>query len=159
MASESSEESACYDKALRLLAGRSHFTRQLEDKLVARGFDADTIERVLARLNADGLLDDRRVAEEFIAGRLRRGPMGRRRMWQELRRRGAEEAAAESALEVAYADIDEMEATRRAATAWCRRGRRDAAALARHLDRKGFPSAAILDVVAEKRADWGDAEA
>lgn len=150
----SSEESACYEKALRLLASRSHFVRQLEEKLLRRGFEAGAVERVLERLVGDGVLDDRRVAAEFVRGRLRRGPMGRRRMWQELMRRGAEEAAVEAAIEAAYAEIDEAEATRRAAAAWSRRGRRDPAALARHLDRKGFPSGAIVEVVEERRAEW-----
>lgn len=148
------EEAACYEKALRLLANRSHFIRQLEDKLAKRGFAAATVERVLDRLRGEKLLDDERVAEEFVRQRLRRGPVGRRRMWQELRRRGAEEGEAEAALEAAYAEIDPLEATRRAAALWCRRGRRDAAALARHLDRKGFPGGAILQVVGEMEAEW-----
>ncbi|MDX1643768.1 MAG: regulatory protein RecX [Thermoanaerobaculia bacterium] len=156
MQRDPADESACYDKAIRLLASRSHFVRQLEQKLSRRGFDAAVVERVLERLSRDGTLDDRRVAEEYVRGRLRRGLVGRRRMWLELARRGAEASAADGALDTVYADIDEGEATREVAAAWCRRGRRDPAALARHLDRKGFPAGAILEVVEERRGEWSD---
>jgi regulatory protein len=149
--------SDCTARALKLLAGRSHFRRQLEAKLATRGFEAAEVEATLDRLTELGYLDDERVAGDLIRERRRRGPVGRRRMRAELDRRGADPAAAESALETAWADHDDLAAARVAAARWSRSsaGRRDPVrpeALARHLDRQGFEAASIVRVVREVRA-------
>jgi regulatory protein len=56
--------------ALRLLATRGRSARELEQRLVRRGFEADAIDAVLAELRADGWLDDaahaRAVAERLV---------------------------------------------------------------------------------------------
>lgn len=150
------ENRDCYDKAVELLARRPHFERQLGEKLAVRGFSRQAIDACLERLRHDGLLDDRRTAREYIEIRLRRGSIGRRRMRLELVKRGAEEEVVDEALEVSFSD-DDLASTREVAVAWMRRGKRDWAALARHLDRKGFSTGSILRVVDEARtAQPGD---
>jgi len=142
--------SSCHEQALRLLALRPHFRRQLEQKLLARSHPSEAIEATLVKLEEQGLLDDRQAAAGFVEAKLRRGPMGRRRMRMELSRRGAPDEVVEEVLDERFAG-SELEAVREAAARWPARGRKDAAALARHLDRKGFTSGDILQVVREFR--------
>jgi regulatory protein len=132
---------SCYDRAVALLAGRSHFRRELEAKLVQRGYAEDEVTVALDRLAARGFLDDRRTAEQFVAERLARGPRGRARLVAELSRRGLDDDQARAVLE------DDSAAAREATAAWERRGGKDAAALARHLARKGFSGRAIVAVL------------
>jgi regulatory protein len=146
------DRTGCYEKAVELLARRSHFRRQLEEKLEAREYSGEEITACLERLVEVGAIDDGRTAREFIETRLRRGPIGRRRMFLELVKRGADEDVAEEALAVSFPS-DDLEAARQVALAWRRRGREDWAALARHLDRKGFRTASILRVIEEMRGD------
>jgi regulatory protein len=135
----------CYDKAGELLARRGHFRAELGVKLKARGYPEDEVTAALDRLERQGWLDDRRAAADFAAGRLARGPIGRRRLAAELGRRGAPPAAIEEAL--APLPRDETAAARAAAARW--RGRGGPAALARRLDRLGFGGAAIREVLDE----------
>ena len=151
--------SDCLSRALRLLSGRSHFRRQLAEKLRARGFEDGEIEETLDRLAELDYLDDARTASEYIETRRRRGPIGRRRMRAELERRGADPDAVEGALDEAFAAGDDLAGAREAAERWARRRRGgageggvDTDALGRHLDRLGFRTSSVLDVIAEMRA-------
>ncbi len=143
---------SCHEQALRLLALRPHFRRQLEEKLLARSHSPEAVEETLADLEEQGLLDDRQAAIGFVEAKLRRGPLGRRRMRMELSRRGAPEEVVEEVLDEAFSG-GEIEAVREAASRWSIHGKRDPAALARHLDRKGFRSGDILLAVKEFRDD------
>jgi regulatory protein len=137
---------SCYDRAVALLAGRSHFRRELEAKLAQRGYAEDEVTEAMDRLAARGFLDDRRTAEQFVAERLARGPRGRARLVAELSRRGLDGDQARSVLDAALPE-DDSAAAREAMAAWERRGGKDAAALARHLARKGFSGRAIVAVL------------
>lgn len=78
---------AARNLALRLLASREHSRRELERKLLARGYEAAILVGVLDALTETGLLSDERMAEAYVAGRLRKG-FGPLRLRQELRERG-----------------------------------------------------------------------
>lgn len=148
-----SEPPTCFDKATDLLARRPHFRRQLADKLLRRGYEEAEVDEALARLERYGYLDDPRTAVDFVASRLSRGPMGRRRLEAELVRRGAPREAIDAAL--AELPDDDLPAARQAARAW-RRGRgrgRPPAALARFLNRKGFSQSAIYTLLDEARQE------
>lgn len=138
---------SCHDKALELLGRRSHFRRELEAKLRQRRYEEDEIRRALGDLERRGLLDDLETARELTRGRLARGAVGSRRLLADLRRRGAPDRVAEQAVRE-LAPRDELPMARRAAARWMRASsRRDPSALARHLDRRGFPPAVIVEVV------------
>jgi regulatory protein len=146
-----SGEASCYDRACRLLAQRPHFRRELQAKLARRGFPAGEIDAALARLEREGYLDDAAAARGLVASRLGRGGgVGRVRLRAELERRGAAPAAIAAAL--AELPEDELPAARRAAAS-CRA--RTPAALARHLERKGFSRRAIFAVLKEHPAGAG----
>ncbi|RLB97886.1 MAG: regulatory protein RecX [Deltaproteobacteria bacterium] len=73
--------------ALNLLARRDHTSRELADKLAARGFDRDTCQAAVARCRRLGYLDDERTAE-IMAGALRRRGLGVHRIRARLREKG-----------------------------------------------------------------------
>ena len=148
---------SCYDKAVELLGRRPHFRRRLAAKLAQRGYEEEEVAAALARLAAQGYLDDARLAREVARGRATRAGEGARRIKAELERRGASAADAAAAVADVAAD-DDTAAAAEAARRWRRRGGSDAAALARHLDRKGFSRRAILTVLRRAGMDAPDAE-
>ena len=150
--------SSCFDKACDLLALRPHFRAELARKLGARGHGEEAVTVALDRLEELGYLDDAGCARSLAAGPLSRRGYGPRRMRAELERRGAPTAAAEAAVTAAFADGDRA-AARQAAARWLARRRPGGAAraaLARHLDRKGFTSGTVLEVVRELMDEHGE---
>jgi regulatory protein len=139
---------SCYDKAVQLLAARPHFRRELEVKLVQRGYPAEEIEEALQRLESQGYLDDRAATRELVESRSGRGE-GRARLRAELLKRGAPEGAIDEVL-ASLTPEDDLPAAREAAERWERGGGRDSRALARHLERKGFSRRAIVAVLNER---------
>ena len=73
--------------AMNLLARREHSTRELRDKLLARGFEDGEITPALQTLSREGLLSDERFTESFIHSRMERGS-GPVKIRAELRQRG-----------------------------------------------------------------------
>lgn len=142
-----------------LLARRSHFHRELERKLSQRGYDEAEIEQTLERLAVEGFLDDTRTAEEFVASRLRRGPIGPMKLLSDLKRRGVDDGVARQVLDDALPDGD-LELARDAAERKLSRAQEPEdseqlhkllASIARHLEGKGFSGASIGRVVSEAR--------
>ena len=93
----SDEAQRARKKALDLLARREHSHAELSAKLAARGFEVAIVQDVLRELADQGLLDETRFAEAFVAARSRRG-MGPRRLRAELRQRGLADPAIDQAL-------------------------------------------------------------
>lgn len=93
--------------ALRLLGQRELSEAQLRARLARRKIDAAAIDEAVARLKADGTLDDRRVAlaaarlESAIRGR------GRSRALQRVRSLGIDAGVAEQAVADVFSDVDE----------------------------------------------------
>lgn len=135
------------DAGLTLLARRPHFRAELRRKLLTRGFEEDEVDAALARLAELGYLDDAALAaREAERLRERRG-LGRAGIAAELARKGVERAEVEGAL---AGDLDaELEAARTAAGRFLATRAPDAAALARHLDRKGYARHVIFRVLRE----------
>lgn len=73
--------------ALRLLTSREHSRHELQRKLLVRGHDEVGVERALDDLSERGLLSEERMAEAYVAERVRKG-FGPVRIRQELRQRG-----------------------------------------------------------------------
>lgn len=87
-----------YDRALYLLGLRDYACREMEKKLLTE-VDPDTAARVVERLQELGLLDDERYAENAAHSMSRYKQYPRRRVEQELRRRGVEPETARTAAE------------------------------------------------------------
>ncbi|MEM9292070.1 MAG: regulatory protein RecX [Acidobacteriota bacterium] len=135
----------CHDRALDFIARRPHFTAELRSKLLKRGYGQEEVAATLETLQGKGWVDDGETARSFVRQRLARGPTGRRRLQAELGRRGVSSEIAAAVLDELMPE-DEAPAAQEAARAWMRRrrGRWDRAALARHLQGKGFAPRAIV---------------
>jgi regulatory protein len=78
-----------------LLARRDYFREELRQRLERKGYPPDEVEKVLARCDRLGLLDDRRLAARFAQLRATGRGWGPLRLEAELRRRGVDPAVAE----------------------------------------------------------------
>src|SRR6185503_510842 len=136
---------SAYERAVRLLGQRRHFRAELRRKLLAKGYERAEVDEALARCADEGYLDDEAAARAFADERQERRGLGRARIAAELRRRGASGGAVSAAL-AGTSDEDERARAATAAARWRRVHGEDAAALSRHLARKGFSRSAIVDV-------------
>jgi len=88
-----------HDRALGLLAVRPRSRHELLQRLVAAGFDRLDVEDELGRLEAVGLVDDERFAEEFIEHAVGRRLEGRRSVTSSLVAKGIDRDMIERTLE------------------------------------------------------------
>ncbi|MCC6931130.1 MAG: RecX family transcriptional regulator [Gemmatimonadaceae bacterium] len=108
---------AVFDKAVELLAVRARSARELRLRLRRAGAADDAIVEAIVRLQALGVLDDREYARQVARSRVVGGGVSKRRIAEELQRRGVtrrvvDEAIAETLDEV---ELDEEGAARAAA--------------------------------------------
>lgn len=143
------------DKALELLARRSHAVQELRLKLVRRKFASAHIDGALAWLGERGYLDDRGFAREWVDRRTERHPEGRPALIAGLRRRGVSRDVAEEVVAGIWTAESERAAAEAALAKLRRRGGgtrggsegEHAARLRRALQRRGFSSALILELL------------
>lgn len=88
-----------HDRALGLLAVRQRSRHELLQRLVGAGFDRLDVEDELARLEAVGLVDDERFAEEFVEHAVGRRLEGRRSVTSSLVAKGIDRGTIERTLE------------------------------------------------------------
>lgn len=101
------------DRAVGYLAARARSHRELESRLLRCGYRPATVEMVLYKLQRENLLDDADFARQWVEARSGR-TLGKRRIAQELQRKGVSRAQTEAALS-AVDEEAEAEACRRAA--------------------------------------------
>ncbi len=138
--------------AYRVLTFRPRSYAELEQKLREREFDESVIREVLADLERLGYVNDRQFAGQWAAARLRLKGLGRRRIEQELRRKGVPQEILREAVAEAVPPDEEREAAVKAAEKKLRtmlsvssdvRMRR----LAGFLERKGFSSEITRSII------------
>jgi regulatory protein len=96
---------ATYDRALNMLALRARSSRELRRQLLRKGEPVDQIDAAIARLQAAGFLDDGVFARQFARSKAVGAGMSRRRIQQELSRRGVARQIGDDAI----ADVFEEE--------------------------------------------------
>jgi SOS response regulatory protein OraA/RecX len=101
-----------FDKALRLLGMREHFTFELRRKLSQRSLDKPMVNRVIEAVRERGYLDDARACEYLVTQLIQRGGVGRLKLKAMLFERGCPEPLLQSALERFADEYDEAEAAR-----------------------------------------------
>jgi regulatory protein len=136
---------AAHAAALRLLAGREMSAARLRERLLARGFPAETADQTIERLAGAGILDDRRAAQAAARTLVSVRRRGRYRVGRELERLGFGQDDAEAATQAALVDLDEAAVLARVVASKLRGRRRipDPAAYRRLFDslmRRGFPA-------------------
>jgi len=140
-------------QAYRLLSYRSRTARELRDRLQHKGFEPRVVDEVLQRLEDDGYVNDRRLAEEWARYRLQAKPMGRQRLAVELQRRGLERTLIDEVLRAVYAEFDEASLAEQAVKKRLRRlsnppSPREYQRLVRYLEGQGFDTPVIKSVLA-----------
>jgi regulatory protein len=127
-----------------LLASREHSTSELRIKLLKRGFEAETIKRVLAGLADRNLVSDVRFVESFLGARMRKG-FGPLRIHTELRERGVDDRLIAQQLDrdeetwmALLAEVHRKKFGEHQAT-----GRAELARQARFLEYRGFTTAQV----------------
>ena len=84
--------------ALAYLAPRSRTVREITQRLERSGYHEAAIDRVIERLQALRLIGDERFAQDWAASRSGRA-VGKRRIQQELSRKGVEQDQIQTALD------------------------------------------------------------
>jgi regulatory protein len=137
------ERQSAWWKAQELLARRAHATRELELKLVKRGFPASEIAAVLARLTERGLLDDEAFAEALTAELFQRRGYGYYAILPRLRRKGLSPELCRRVLQDYFAGLspEELEAgLKKVLARRRRRAEEDPVKLYAWLKNRGFRS-------------------
>ena len=100
-----SQQSA-YEYALRLLTARSYTARSLRRKLAQKGIEPETAEAVMTRLESSGLIDDAKYAEQYTRSKILTSGASKRRVVQDLRRKGIAQPLADAAIASVFAEED-----------------------------------------------------
>jgi regulatory protein len=108
--------SRAYDRAMAMLATRGRASGELRRLLVRKGEQAPVVNAVIGRLSEAGFLDDDAFARQFARSRAA-GGISRRRIEQELGRKGIDREVAATAVSETLAEenIDEANAIEQAA--------------------------------------------
>lgn len=104
-----SETIRVYDRAAGMLAARGRARTELRRLLVRKGEPAELVDAALERLTAAGFLDDAQFARQFTRAKGVGGGMSRRRLGQELGRRGVDREMTAAAIDEVFEEegVDE----------------------------------------------------
>lgn len=94
----------CYEKGLSLLAVREHSKKELELKLLKKGFSTNIIRTVLSKLEEENSLSDYRYSICFVESRLKKKIEGKDLLFKRLLSKGVERYTAESAIKEILTD-------------------------------------------------------
>ena len=138
--------------ALRLLKFRPRSRRELSDRLAGRGYEEETIQAVLNELEKHRLINDAGFAKLWATNRLEQRGFGSRRVRQELRAKGLDDALIQTTLQEVAGNADENARASDVAQRYLRRlaGLETSARKRRlwgFLARRGFPSNVINRVI------------
>jgi regulatory protein len=100
-------EPVLYEAAVKILMRRAHSVSEMKKALIRRTADEGLIQKVLARLKQNGLIDDARYAKQFARQRTEIRHQGKYRVARELRARGVPDQHIEAAVAEASANSDE----------------------------------------------------
>ncbi|MCL6597299.1 MAG: RecX family transcriptional regulator [Alicyclobacillus macrosporangiidus] len=147
------------DRALSYLKARPRTEEQVLAYLTRRGVEEAVAQRVVADLRTQGLVDDAAYARDYAE--FNGGRMSRRELAWRLRQSGVRRVDAALVVDHPEARERERAAARRLAQAYVRKhasrstdGLRHR--LAAYLQRKGFPTSLILEVLREMDLDLPD---
>lgn len=129
--------------ALRILGYRFNSEGELRRKLTRKKYDEETVEATLARLRAEGLLDDERYAGAYVRTRLLK-KIGRLRIQRELVAAGVDQETAERVVrENVSAEAEEARLRAAYEKLMARLGEEQRDKIAARLLRQGFEMGAI----------------
>jgi regulatory protein len=91
-----------YDRALNMLAFRARSSAELARALVRKGEEKPHVDRAIERLKEQGLLDDAAFAESFTRAKVLGAKKSRRRVQQELAKKGVARDVTDAAIDVVF---------------------------------------------------------
>lgn len=154
---------ATYDRALTMLAARPRAAVDLRRQLVRKGESAPLVDAAIEKLRAAGFLDDAAFARAFTRSKASGAGLSKRRLSQELARRGVAREVGDEAIAEVFAEeeIDEGESLDRLVEKRLRSlGRLDPATRDRRLwsflARRGFDAADIRAAIERATGDEMD---
>jgi regulatory protein len=106
-----------YDRALNMLAARGRASADLRRVLVQKGEPPDRVDAAIGRLERAGFLDDAGFARQYTRSKAVGGGLSRRRVQQELSKRGVARDVSSAAIEEVFVEegVDEEAAIERVA--------------------------------------------
>jgi regulatory protein len=106
-----------YDRALNMLAARGRASAELRRLLIRKGEPAESVDVAIERLVGVGFLDDAAFARQFARSKGVSGGLSRRRLQQELGKRGVNRETGTDAIETVFSEegVDEAAAIERVA--------------------------------------------
>ena len=99
-----------YNYALNLLAARPYSSRALHRKLIQKKYSAADADDVIRRLVDNGLIDDKKYAEQYARSKMLSTGASKRRLTQDLYRKGIKGDVATNAI-ANVIDQDEIDPT------------------------------------------------
>lgn len=141
-----------FNRAIKLLTVKPRSVAELRERLLqGKNANAGVVDAVIARLREYGYLNDERFAFSYASLKVKRRPLGRRRLQRDLKLKKVENSVAEEALELVYAETPEEQLIDQAIEKRIRlrgrpKSRMEAKSLFDHLLRQGF----AFDLVSEK---------
>jgi regulatory protein len=91
-----------YDRAVAMLAFRARASKELARTLIRKGEDKALVDRAVQRLQDQGFLDDASFARSFTRARVVGAQHARRRVQQELSRKGVARDVADEAIRTVF---------------------------------------------------------
>jgi regulatory protein len=91
-----------YDRALNILAFRARSSSELARSLVRKGEERPHVDWAIGRLTEQGLLDDEAFARSFARSKVVGGKQSRRRVQQDLARRGVSRTVSDEAIDTVF---------------------------------------------------------
>jgi regulatory protein len=140
---------SAYVEGLKMLARREFSEAQVRQRLARRGESQDSIDEAIARLKAEGSINDERVAGAIARTQMTTRGRGRRRVQQQIEAAGIAKATASRTVDEAFRDVD-ADALLSASLSKRLRGReriaddREFQRLFRYLTAQGFDTDRIL---------------
>jgi len=138
--------------ALRILTRRDHSKHELSQKLKARGYAGEIIDKVISQCERFDYIDDERTTQVFIRQLQRKG-YGRKRIQFELNSKGLHGEHAQTVLSKSISDADECLSAEKIYQKLARRFDREKDAIKRKdkiyrfLYGRGFSKAAISELI------------
>lgn len=91
-----------YDRALDMLAFRGRSSSELSRSLQRKGEEKPHVDWAVARLQEQGLLDDAAFARSFARAKVVDGKQSRRRVQQDLARKGVSRSLSDEAIDTVF---------------------------------------------------------
>lgn len=133
--------------AIKILSRRSHTVKELEIKLLRKGYSEEVVKEIINYCLRKGYLDDVEFTRQWIMGRLRYKPRGKNLIVQELRQKGVPSSIIHNTLENLLTSEEELnlavELLRKKISKCGGLDQRKKMQLYRFLGRKGFSSEII----------------